>query len=256
MTRFLGFMVILALVAVAVGAQIMIFRPDIELELGRGVRERDNCFEIVGKTRYFTPQDEAVYVVIRATIYCSGRRVQKGILRWYGPPNGTILYHEEKVSGLKCGYIWCIWRSLKIAGTRAASLVGQWKVQFSIPGIGKKSLMFSIIDARAGLVTSPSTPTRHVPIVPRPPEEAGWPEIIAWAKPAVVFIQGETDETDEDGNKLFATGSGVIISPDGYILTAAHLVDFNHGEDRGLSRGVSVVHGQAYKDPSWMGSRG
>jgi formylglycine-generating enzyme required for sulfatase activity/S1-C subfamily serine protease len=44
-----------------------------------------------------------------------------------------------------------------------------------------------------------------------------WPALIQAARPAVVWILAETSEGT-------AAGSGAIISPDGYILTAAHVV--------------------------------
>jgi S1-C subfamily serine protease len=66
--------------------------------------------------------------------------------------------------------------------------------------------------------------------------------VIAWAKPAVVFIHGETAERDAGGDKLYSSGSGVLISADGYILTAAHVLSDVVGE-------ISVLVGesQTYK---------
>jgi len=48
-------------------------------------------------------------------------------------------------------------------------------------------------------------------------QTTNWPALIQAAKPAVAWILAETSE----GTKA---GSGAIISPDGYILTAAHVV--------------------------------
>jgi S1-C subfamily serine protease len=45
-----------------------------------------------------------------------------------------------------------------------------------------------------------------------------WSALIEAAKPAVAWIQAETAE----GTKA---GTGAIISPDGYILTAAHVIE-------------------------------
>jgi WD40 repeat protein/V8-like Glu-specific endopeptidase len=48
-------------------------------------------------------------------------------------------------------------------------------------------------------------------------QTTNWPALIQAAKPAVVWILAETSEGT-------AAGSGTIISPDGYIVTAAHVV--------------------------------
>ncbi|MCX7844447.1 MAG: S1C family serine protease [Candidatus Bipolaricaulota bacterium] len=45
-----------------------------------------------------------------------------------------------------------------------------------------------------------------------------WPSLIQAAKPAVVWIQVETRQGT-------AFGSGAFVSPDGYILTAAHVIE-------------------------------
>lgn len=45
-----------------------------------------------------------------------------------------------------------------------------------------------------------------------------WPSLIQAAKPAVVWIQVETRQGT-------AFGSGALVSPDGYILTAAHVIE-------------------------------
>jgi len=45
-----------------------------------------------------------------------------------------------------------------------------------------------------------------------------WASLIQAAKPAVVWILAETP-------KGTSAGSGAIISPDGYILTAAHVIE-------------------------------
>lgn len=53
--------------------------------------------------------------------------------------------------------------------------------------------------------------------VPVSGQGTNWPALIQAAKPAVVWILAETPEGT-------ATGSGAIVSPDGYILTAAHVI--------------------------------
>ncbi|MBC7170221.1 trypsin-like peptidase domain-containing protein, partial [Candidatus Bipolaricaulota bacterium] len=49
-------------------------------------------------------------------------------------------------------------------------------------------------------------------------------------------------DQDEEGNKLYATGSGVIISADGYILTAAHVISDVVGDIK-----VLVGESEVYK---------
>jgi len=76
--------------------------------------------------------------------------------------------------------------------------------------------------------------------------------VIAWAKPAVVFILGETAERDGEGNKIYSSGSGVIISADGYILTAAHVLSDVVGEIEVLVEESRVYKATVVKThPKW-----
>ena len=168
-------------------------------------------------------------------------------LTWYAP-DGTV-YQTDSWDLSRDAYYYMIYQrvgKLAIAGTRAATLPGQWRVVAAIRfEKSRKDVRFEITSS-AGTVTPPQT-TRPTPApTPAPrtplPAGAGWSDVIAWAKPAVVFIEGETTDQDEEGNKLYATGSGVIISADGYILTAAHVISDMVGDIK-----VLVGESEVYK---------
>ena len=150
------------------------------------------------------------------------------VMTWYAPDNSV--YQTDTWELARDAYYYMIYQrvgKLAIKGTRAASLIGQWRVTASIRFTGvSKTVRFSITPAVPAWPPTPQPPVSPPPGSVRSPLPPGasWPDVIAWAKPAVVFIQGLTDEVDEQGNKLYAYGSGVIISSEGYILTAAHLV--------------------------------
>lgn len=201
--------------------------PKIEIFLGRGVKETSSCYEIINSTRSFTDADEAIYVVVKGRIPEDvPRRTYTGILTWYAPPNGTVVYKEERISGLKRGYVWCIWRRLEIGQIAAENLFGTWKVRFSISGLKSRSVGFTLSRTPASSTgrsaPKPGTPEPRIREPSRPPGES-WPEITEWAKPAVPFVIVWKGEEDEKGNKVYTLGSGVVVSPDGYILTAAHV---------------------------------
>lgn len=159
------------------------------------------------------------------------------VLTWYAP-DGTV-YQTNTWELARDAYYYMIYQrvgKLAIRGTRAAELIGEWRVVASIKFTSeKKTVRFKIVPAQQSPVT-PVPPSRIEPVVPvgtvRSPLPPGtaWPEVIAWAKAAVVFIQGPSGEVDEGGNKLYVYGSGVIISSDGYILTAAHVISDIVGE--------------------------
>lgn len=209
--------------AFCVGQEIWIiyWGPDayIDIYVGRGgVKSVGGCFQVSQPTQTFSASDEAVYMVAEIHIPSwANKDTYKAVVEWYAPPNGSVLYRRETVSGLKRGYTWCIWRSLPIRNTEVAEKAGVWNVRVDVPGLISQLLAFRIAEAE---------PTRPTAVkCPRPPEGAGWRDVVALARRAVVFIEGPTNKFDEQGNRLYSHGSGVIISPDGYVLTAAHVVE-------------------------------
>jgi serine protease Do len=64
----------------------------------------------------------------------------------------------------------------------------------------------------------------HVPAVLREREEK-IQKIAREAAPAVVALMPDTDENKKSARRAFGTGSGVIVSADGLVLTAAHVLD-------------------------------
>lgn len=168
------------------------------------------------------------------------------VLTWYNP-QGKVYQTDTWELGRDPGYYIIYQRvgKLAIAGTTAATMLGEWRVVASIRFEGiSKTVRFSIVgSASPGPGGTPAPPpTPPTPTRPPLPAGVGWPDVIAWAKPAVVFIEGETAKRDEAGNILYSNGSGVIISPDGYILTAAHVLSDVVGEIR-----VVVGEAQVYK---------
>lgn len=221
---------------------------EINFWLGRGgVEELDGCYRVVQQTRVFYPWDEAVYVVAEIRVV-GPRRMYKAYLEWYAPPDGTSLYRREIITGLKSGYYWCIWRKLPIRGTEVARMLGTWNVRVNVPGIGTRRISFSIREE--AVPTSPSPPIGQGCL--RPQEGASWPEILELARQAVVFIEGPTEEVDEEGNRIYVCGSGVIISPDGYVLTCAHVVEDIVGEISVLVGEELVYRAEVVKKhPQW-----
>jgi len=203
---------------------------EINITLGKGgVREEASGYKVNQETNIFTSDDEAVYAVF--DIYIPARATKstyKAVVEWYAPPDGKTLYRTETVSGLQRGYRTIFWRKLPIRNTEVAEKIGVWNVRVWVSGLsvegqwnpGTTSLRASFRIAE---------PTKQgVPPVKgclEVPEGASWRDVVALVRRSVVFIEGPTDEFDEKGNRLYAHGSGVIISPDGYVLTAAHVVE-------------------------------
>ncbi len=66
-------------------------------------------------------------------------------------------------------------------------------------------------------------------------KELSVPEIVKKVKPSVVGISAKFSETTG------GTGTGIIISPDGYIVTNSHVVRSSTGENHSLAQQVMVV---------------
>jgi S1-C subfamily serine protease len=176
------------------------------------------------------------------------------VLTWYAP-DGKV-YQTDKWELPRDPNYWYIYQrvgKLKIAGTRAAELIGKWRVVAKIQfEKGGKDVEFTIVPAppRTPWIVPPASPPRAAQTPP--PVGGSWPDLIAWAKPAVVFIQGDSGETDEEGNKIYVYGSGVIISSDGYILTAAHVVQDIVGKIEVLVEESKVYEAAVVKvHPKW-----
>jgi S1-C subfamily serine protease len=211
-------------------------------------------------TPSFSADTEYAYCKVEAEIPPHGASLYYTLtLTWYAP-DGTV-YQSESWDLERDPRWYTIYQrvgKLAIRGTRAATLIGEWRVVAAFRFEGKsKSVRFQITPGRTpGGGTTPQpggvAPAPAPTVRPPLPPGAGWSDVIAWAKPAVVFIQGETAERDEKGEKLYASGSGVIISPDGYILTAAHVVADIVGEIRVLVEESRVFTATVVKyHPKW-----
>ncbi|MBC7170108.1 trypsin-like peptidase domain-containing protein [Candidatus Bipolaricaulota bacterium] len=215
-----GFLLLVVLAGVCSGQTITKIQMDVKAE-GWGSGH---------STPSFSADTASAYCRVEVEIPPQGASLSYTLtLTWYAP-DGTV-YQTNSWDLTRDAYYYTTYQRvgvLAIRGTRAATLLGQWRVTAAIRfGKARKDVRFEITPAGGtgasqgprGSTPSP-TPTARAPL----PAGAGWPDVIAWARPAVVFIQGETAERDEEGNKLYSFGSGVIISADGYILTAAHVI--------------------------------
>lgn len=196
----------------------------ITVTIGLGVPgSARSCPDMAEPTTTFYSSDAGVYIVVKVLGGTTDLLIQ-----WFAPPGGSKLYRSERLRSLASYQnetVVC--RVLPIKGTEVAGMLGEWTVRVSVPGT-------SLVEKRGFRIeggTRPVTGTQPGPGVPaprgclRPAEGATWREVVATVRRSVVFIEGETADVDERGNKLYAHGSGVIISPDGYVLTAAHVVD-------------------------------
>lgn len=125
------------------------------MDLGTDYVEISDRFILKGRSRTFTTDVERIVLVVRLSIPGSARyHSYDATVRWYAPDGS--LYLEQKVEDLERGFYWSIARSLEVAGTEAAQLVGRWRVEFVVRGGPRKSLVFTL---EHPVVRQPPTPS-------------------------------------------------------------------------------------------------
>jgi len=113
------------------------------MDLGTDYVEVSDRFLLKGRGRTFTTDVEEIVLVVRLSIPSSARfRTYNAVVRWYAPDGS--LYLEQEVTDLERGYYWSIARRLEVAGTPAAQLAGQWRVEFAVRHGPKGSLSFTL----------------------------------------------------------------------------------------------------------------
>lgn len=134
----------LLLVGIAGDSLALAGRPEIlELRTCREVKETPYSFEARGWTSSFTAEDAFVYCVAKVRIpgdaSWSAYRAQ---MVWYSPDGSE--FRTDEFKDLERGYTWSLWGRLPIRGAPAASLLGAWKVVFSVTYGPSRSTTFTL----------------------------------------------------------------------------------------------------------------
>jgi len=128
-------------------------RPQIlEFKTCRQIRETPTSFQPSGWTSSFTTEDEYVYCVVKVRIpRNASRRKYDAKLIWY-TPTGSV-FKEDTFEDLERGYIWSLRGEMRIRGTVAASLLGEWQLKFMVSYGPQRTITFTI--------SSPNTGPQH-----------------------------------------------------------------------------------------------
>ena len=132
----------------------------LEVRLGTELVEKSGHFEVKGWGLKFDNQVEFIYCVAKIkctwgmswsriwTLHCPSF-IGSTTIEWYSP-DGQLYQKDENVTQG--------WSRIAVRGTRAAELLGQWRVTVRVPGVGVKSLVFQLVESEV-----PSTPSANAP---------------------------------------------------------------------------------------------
>jgi hypothetical protein len=121
-TAFFVLLVWILAIAAAVSASPIVE----EFVVCQDIDEGGDSFTAIGITNTFTSSDDEIHCYLRVWLK------KRGIVtfKWYAPDGS--LYQTNRTSTLSDSYTWHIYRTLKVSGTEAASLYGQWTVKCTI----------------------------------------------------------------------------------------------------------------------------
>jgi hypothetical protein len=148
-------------------------RPEIlEMRTCRGVKEWATSFDAKDWTFAFSGSDKYIYCVVKVRIPCGASRSDYSAeLEWYTPEG--YVYKTQEYNELHSCSVWSLSGYIQVAGTKAATMPGQWKVVFTMKFGPRRSVSFTLGE---------SSSSQSVPSVP---ESVDLPASPVFANPSL-----------------------------------------------------------------------
>ena len=126
MRRLVSVLLVSALLAFSFGITVSAGVHIAKFVLCEDVEEHAHYYTPIGITNVFSSDDDYAYCFFEIWV----DKPSKATLKWYAP-DGTLyqVFHSDT---LQDGYTWYFYRTLKINGTKAASLPGKWTVELTV----------------------------------------------------------------------------------------------------------------------------
>lgn len=152
---------------------------EIRIQLGTELIEKSDHFELKSWGLRFDNLVEYIYCVVETECSWRARYIpawgtyrtgvdcpDSATIEWWSPDGKLYEREEFKLDSLKTnvkvyGHRWkrySFWSRIAVRGTRAAELLGQWRVTVRVPGVGIKSVVFQLVESEALSAPSANAP--------------------------------------------------------------------------------------------------